>query len=57
MAYWRQWNVAELMSMHGIEPDDERDVPYLYDPEPEATEVCECANCDTCIGISWKDFI
>lgn len=57
--YWDQWSHTEIMSMHGIEIDENYDVDMLHDEyrsrkftEPK----CDCAYCDNCLGISWTDF-
>ncbi len=49
-AYWNQFGYAELLSMHGVELEDEEKEPA---PIPQ---VCDCGNCMSCLGMSWNDF-
>lgn len=60
--YWSQWSHAEIMSMHGVELDDEVDTDLLKnDDEADDTNVVEqehcCGNCMDDLGLSWRDFM
>lgn len=60
VAYWNQWNRAEIMSMHGVELTD-----YHDDSEEEEEEIkeeeqahgCCSSGCMHCLGFSWRDFM
>jgi hypothetical protein len=57
-AYWAQFSHAELMSMQGVEVDDDHDVDYddmIEKKVVEGEEGC-CSGCMDCLGLSWRDF-
>jgi len=55
-AYWGQWSHAEIMSLHGIE-DEEDDVNLEHDEDDtNSSQNCNCSNCMDCLGLSWRDF-
>ena len=59
-AYWNQWTHAELMSMHGVElddQDDDYDFSQDHDEEIEEKEGCCAQGCMDCLGLSWSDFM
>lgn len=57
-AYWSQWSHAEIMSMHGVElDDDEVDTDLEHDEDDINVEQHCCGNCMDCLGLSWRDFM
>lgn len=58
-AYWSQYSHAEIMSMHGVEIDDQdNDIDYDYDEQDETDrEQGCCSGCMDCLGLSWRDFM
>lgn len=58
-AYWAQFTHDEIMSMHGIEPDDElQDDLYLHEISPSDDELKnECPRCwrgcSYCLMTEW----
>jgi hypothetical protein len=57
-AYWGQWSHAEIMSMHGVELEDEEDDTDLEQDEDDTNlEQDCCGNCMDCLGLSWRDFM
>lgn len=58
-AYWAQFSHAEIMSMHGVEVDEQdNDIDYDYEEEndTEREEQGCCSGCMDCLGLSWRDF-
>jgi hypothetical protein len=58
-AYWNQWSRSELLSMQGVELDEEHDDQDI-DRDEKDTEEQEkdcCSGCMKCLGLSWGDFI
>ena len=54
-AYWRQYSLAEILSMHGVEFEE-----YGSNEEciADLSQIqCNCSNCMDCLGLSWKDFL
>lgn len=48
-AYWRQWSSQEIISMHGVEEEDEREECEV-DYESEQSEEHEEDRCPRCGG-------
>lgn len=60
--YWDQWSHAEIMSLHGVELDEDVDVDE--DPDVDVDDMIEeemqqhyCCGCMDCLGLSWRDFL
>lgn len=56
--YWDQWNLSDIMSMHGVEVDACHDEDQCDDQNDrvEGEEQC-CSGCMKCLGLSWSDFV
>lgn len=57
IAYWSQWSPSELLSMHGIESDDEVNIDSDHDENNTDLDQHCCGNCMDCLGLSWRDFM
>jgi len=49
-AYWSQWSHSEIMSMHGVEIDDERDDDTDLDHDEDDTNLEQEDSCPRCSG-------
>lgn len=49
-AYWSQWSHSELMSMQGVEIDDERNDDTDLDHDEDDTNSGQEDNCPRCSG-------
>jgi hypothetical protein len=55
--YYEQWSSTEIMSMHGVEIEDDMELCQDDDDTESRQWGCDCANCMDCLGLSWRDFI
>lgn len=61
--YWSQWSSGELLSMQGVEPEDDCEDDLDMVDEDEGCKCggcCEhdpCGRCMDCLGMSWSDFM
>lgn len=56
-AYWNQWDSTEIMSLHGIEPEEEESQDDCQDDGYEADRHELCSPSMYSLGISWRDFM
>jgi hypothetical protein len=54
-AYWDQWSHVEIMSMHGVEPDEDDTDLDQDDTDLDQDEQGCCSGCMSCLGLSWRD--
>jgi hypothetical protein len=55
-AYWGQWSHAEIMSMHGVEEDEDYDTDLEQDEDDTDLEQDEGDTMED-LGLSWRDFM
>jgi hypothetical protein len=54
--YWDQWTRGEIMSLHGVELEEDHDIDSDDMIEEEMQEH-HCCGCMDCLGLSWRDFL
>ena len=59
--YWNQWSSQELLSMQGVEIENEDEDEEIFETEDEeesrgCSSKNSCGNCMDCLGMSWRDF-
>ncbi len=59
-AYWNQWDCSEILSMHGVEADndcdddcDDIDICQENDEDIDRCPRCSGGGCNYCLMLEW----